>query len=121
MFESDLRNHILEPLIEKETKIRVKPHAFVNIKAKLLESAEPKARALSSIIDKKTVIPPVKMYRFIYFSLEKKTLSFGMKLGLSYVSYKDKLLGEQVAYVLDDMITAVELGRTTIDSKESIT
>jgi hypothetical protein len=41
-----------------------------------------------------------------------------MKLGLSYVSYKDKLLGEQVAYVLDDMITAVELGRTTIDSKD---
>ena len=38
-----------------------------------------------------------------------------MKLGLSYVSYKDKLLGEQVAYVLDDMITAVEAGRTTID------
>jgi len=43
-------------------------------------------RALSSIIDKKPAIPPVKM-------LEKKTLSFGMKLGLSYVSYKDKLLG----------------------------
>jgi hypothetical protein len=41
-----------------------------------------------------------------------------MKLGLSYVSYKDKLLGEQVAYVLDDMITAIETGRTTIDSKK---
>lgn len=39
-----------------------------------------------------------------------------MKLGLSYVSYKDKLLGEQVAYVLDDMITAVEQGRSSIDS-----
>lgn len=44
-----------------------------------------------------------------------------MKLGLSYVSYKDKLLGEQVAYVLDDMITAVELGRTSIDSTKYIT
>jgi len=40
-----------------------------------------------------------------------------MKLGLSYISYKDKLLGEQVAYVVDDMITAVENGRNTIDSK----
>lgn len=37
-----------------------------------------------------------------------------MKLGLSYVSYKDKLLGEQVAYVIDDMITAIENGRSTI-------
>jgi hypothetical protein len=41
-----------------------------------------------------------------------------MKLGLSYVSYKDKLLGEQVAYVLDDMLLAVEAGRSNIDSKE---
>ena len=39
-----------------------------------------------------------------------------MKLGLSYVSYKDKLLGEQVAYVLDDMLSAVENGRSTIES-----
>jgi hypothetical protein len=39
-----------------------------------------------------------------------------MKLGLSYVSYKDKLLGEQVAYVIDDMITAVETGKQNIDS-----
>ena len=65
-----------------------------------MEGTEPKARALSSIIDKKPAIPPVKL-------LEKKTLSFGMKLGLSYVSYKDKLLGQQCAYVLDDMLTAV--------------
>lgn len=46
--------------------------------------------------------------------LEKKTLSFGMRLGLSYISYKDKLLGEQVAYVIDDMLTAVETGKPTI-------
>jgi hypothetical protein len=39
-----------------------------------------------------------------------------MKLGLSQVPYKYKLLGEQVAYVIDDMLTAVEQGRTTIDS-----
>lgn len=39
--------------------------------------------------------------------MERKVLSFGMKLGLSYVSYKDKLLGEQVAYVIDDMIAAI--------------
>lgn len=65
-----------------------------------MEAGETKVRALSSIIDKKPAIPPVKM-------LERKNLSFGMKLGLSYVSYKDKLLGEQVAYVLDDMLLAV--------------
>ncbi len=37
-----------------------------------------------------------------------------MKLGLSYIGYKDKLLGEQVAYLLDDMVTAIENGKTTI-------
>lgn len=40
-----------------------------------------------------------------------------MKIGLSRVPYKYKLLGEQVAYVLDDMLSAVEGGRTTIESK----
>ena len=30
-----------------------------------------------------------------------------MRLGLSYVNYKDKLLGEQVAFVIDDMLTAI--------------
>ena len=30
-----------------------------------------------------------------------------MKLGLSKIPYKDKLLAEQVAYVIDDMLTAV--------------
>ena len=60
-----------------------------------------KPRASSSVIDRKSpAIPPVKM-------LDKKTLSFGMRLGLSYISYKDKMLGEQVAYVLDDMLDAV--------------
>jgi hypothetical protein len=44
-----------------------------------------------------------------------------MKLGLSYVSYKDKLLGEQVAYVIDDMLTAVEAGRQTIESTSHLT
>ena len=54
-------------------------------------------------------IPPVKM-------MERKVLSLGMKLGLSYVNYKDKLLGEQVAYVIDDMLNAVEQGKNTIES-----
>lgn len=53
--------HLIEPLVEKETKIRVKPQAFTNIKAKLMEAGETKVRALSSIIDKKPAIPPVKM------------------------------------------------------------
>lgn len=44
-----------------------------------------------------------------------------MKLGLSYISYKDKLLGEQVAYVIDDMLTAVETGKHTIESNSKIT
>lgn len=43
-----------------------------------------------------------------------------MKLGLSYVSYKDKLLGEQVAYVIDDMLSAVETGKTTIESNDFV-
>lgn len=49
--------------------------------------------------------------------MEKKNLTLGMKLGLSQIPYKYKLLGEQVAYVLDDMLLAVEQGRTTIESK----
>jgi hypothetical protein len=102
--------HIIESVVKKDTKFRVKPHAFVNVKAKLLDAvSENKPRALSSVIEKKApAIPPVKM-------LEKKTLSFGMKLGLSYISYKDKLLGEQVAFVIDDMLDAVEKGRNTIE------
>ena len=58
------------------------------------------------------MIPPVKM-------MERKVLSLGMKLGLSYVNYKDKLLGEQVAYVIDDMLNAVEQGKNTIESNYS--
>lgn len=50
----------------------------------------------------------------LIYRLEKKTLTLGMKLGLSYINYKDKLLGEQVAYVLDDMLSAVEDGRSNI-------
>ena len=38
LFESDLGLHLIEPIIKKETKIKVKPHAFVNVKAKLLDS-----------------------------------------------------------------------------------
>jgi hypothetical protein len=48
--------------------------------------------------------------------MEKKNLTLGMKLGLSQIPYKFKLLGEQVAYVLDDMLLAVEQGRTTLES-----
>lgn len=33
----------------------------MNIKTKLLEASDTKVRAYSSILDKKTVIPPVKM------------------------------------------------------------
>lgn len=44
-----------------------------------------------------------------------------MKLGLSQVSYKDKLLGEQVAYVIDDMLTAIETGKSTIKSINILT
>ena len=46
--------------------------------------------------------------------MERKVLTLGMKLGLSYVNYKDKLLGEQVAYVIDDMLNAVEQGKNSI-------
>lgn len=57
-------------------------------------------RSYSSVFDKKASIPPIKI-------LERKVFSFGMKLGLSYINYKDKLIGEQVAYVIDDILTAV--------------
>lgn len=100
----------MESIVKKDTKVRVKPHAFINVKARLLETViEFKPRASSSVIERKApAIPPVKM-------LDKKTLTFGMRLGLSYISYKDKLLGEQVAYVIDDMLDAVEKGRNTIE------
>lgn len=32
------------------------------------------------------------------------------------MSYKDKLLAEQVAYVVDDMLSAIENNRMSIDS-----
>lgn len=50
----------------------MKPHAFVNIKTKLLEAGETKVRALSSIIDKKPAIPPVKMYFKFYIGYKRK-------------------------------------------------
>lgn len=40
----------MEPINKKDTKVRVKPHAFVNVKAKLLDVvAETKPRVMSSI------------------------------------------------------------------------
>lgn len=63
--------HILEPISDKSTKTRVKPHAFVNVKPKLLTDSmmgENKMRALSSAIERKVpAIPPTKMYIFIIF------------------------------------------------------
>ena len=50
LHESELRIHILEPMVKKETKLRVKPQAFMNIKTKLLDSTETKPRAFSSVI-----------------------------------------------------------------------
>lgn len=88
MFES-LGFHIHEPLTESTTKIRVKPSAFMNVKAKLMSDSfdVTKTRAMSSLVERKApMIPPVKM-------MDRKVLSLGMKIGLSYVSYKDKLLG----------------------------
>ena len=109
--ESTLKIHLLEPISEKSVRTRVKPHAFGNIKPKISESMDGKTRIFSSMAEKKSpAIPPIKM-------MERKVLSFGMKLGLSYVNYKDKLLGEQVAYVIDDMLTAVENGKSNIESK----
>ena len=108
--ESELGFHIFEPLTTTTTKYRVKPSAFTNVKPKLMtESLDlTKIRASSSIAERKTPhIPPMKM-------MERKVLTLGMKLGLSYVNYKDKLLGEQVAYVIDDMLNAVEQGKNSI-------
>ena len=76
-------------MTESTTKFRVKPSAFANVKPKLMaESLDlTKNRAMSSLMERKTPqIPPVKM-------MDRKVLSLGMKLGLSYVNYKDKLLG----------------------------
>jgi len=50
----------------------VKPHAFVNIKTKLLEDTSTKARAFSSIIDKKPAIPPVKLYFLCYVGCRER-------------------------------------------------
>lgn len=38
IFYENLGLHLIEPLLKKEVKVRVKPHTFVNIKAKILES-----------------------------------------------------------------------------------
>ena len=95
----------IEPVSIKTTKAKAKPCVFVNIQSKINHPTEEakaekpqRFRGLSSQEGKKPSPLPL---------LEKKTLSFGMKLGLSYVPYKDKMLGEQVAYVIDDMIKAI--------------
>ena len=66
IYESSLNFHIVEPMYEKATKIRVKPHAFSNIRPKLMSENvlgnESRARAMSSVTDKKgSAIPPMKM------------------------------------------------------------
>lgn len=38
IFYENLGFHLIEPLLKKEVKLRVKPHTFVNIKAKILEA-----------------------------------------------------------------------------------
>lgn len=39
LYDSKLKIHILEPISDKSTKVRVKPHAFVNIKPKILSDS----------------------------------------------------------------------------------
>lgn len=108
----------IEPISSKVTKAKVKPCGFINIQSKLRDMAsessykvdkQSRPRGLSSQEGKKVGVLPM---------LEKRVLSFGIKMGLSYVPYKDKMLGEQVAYVIDDMITAIEDGRSTIESRD---
>ena len=54
--------HLLEPMAEKRTKVRAKPHAFLNIKSKINgETETEKLRAFSSVTERKAAIPPIKM------------------------------------------------------------
>ena len=47
---------------EKQTKIKVKPQVFANVKPRLMgQSLDLKRNTLSSIIDRKTPLPPQKM------------------------------------------------------------
>ena len=49
-------------MVEKKTIVRAKPHAFLNIKSKINgESESSKMRAFSSVTERKTAIPPIKM------------------------------------------------------------
>ena len=64
IFESSLNMHIIEPSLNISSKVRVKPHAFTNIKPKLMTDTmgESKIRATSSAIERKVpALPPPKM------------------------------------------------------------
>ena len=58
----DLR--LIEPSIHKTTTVRaIKPYVFANVKPKVMSEGL-KRRSLSTVFDKKTFIPPNKMYYF---------------------------------------------------------
>ena len=52
MFESSLHMHLIEPTTKKTIKAKVKPQAFLNVKAKIGENTmeTSKLRALSTVI-----------------------------------------------------------------------
>ena len=43
-----------------------------------------------------------------------RNLSINVKLAIAQFNFKDRVIAEQVAYLLDDVVTAVEKGKSSI-------
>ncbi len=48
----------------------------------------------------------------------RKPLSFTLKMGIAKYDPRNKYIAEEVAYVIDDMISAVEIGKSNIEKSK---
>lgn len=103
LIQQVLQVRIIEPRISKRTVVKAKPSGMAKNASKLMEKSTVKAEKKPYSVEKK---------RRIIDAHENVNLTLGMKLGISYLGPKQKQLGLEIAYVLEQVIKAVEMGRS---------
>jgi len=108
--------NLIEPKTHKTETYRAKPVLFQSLADKMKDYHQgylrPK-RASSTAERSPTKFKQVDKTEFhplVKFSL-------GTKIGLSNVSVKDKYIGEEVAYWMDDMLDSVENNELVVHNK----
>lgn len=108
---------MIEPLTHKEEKNLAKPSLFQNLTEKIKDHKKgyllPKKSPNTSetkLRENKAVSFKAEFHPHVNFSL-------GIKLGLAGVSMKNRFIGDEVAYLMDDMLDAVEKGSLNVENK----